>query len=49
MAGLHRAAEGGPGAARGVAEFRFAEPSAPAPCELGEAVGELARYAHDAA
>jgi hypothetical protein len=49
VAGLHRAAKGGAGAARAVAEFRSAEPSAPAPWELGEAAGELARYAHGAA
>jgi hypothetical protein len=49
VAGLHRAAEGGAGAARAVAEFRSVEPSAPAPWELGEAAGELAHYARDAA
>jgi hypothetical protein len=49
VAGLHHAAEGGAGAARAVVEFRSAEPSAPAPWELGAAVGELARFARDAA
>jgi hypothetical protein len=49
VAGLHRAAECGPSAARAVAEFCSAEPSAPAPWELGEVAGELARYARDAA
>jgi hypothetical protein len=48
-AGLHHAAEGGAGAARAVTEFRSAEPSAPAPWELGEAARELARYARGAA
>ena len=48
-AGLHHAGEGGADAARAVAEFRFAEPSAPAPWELEEVAGELARYARDAA
>jgi hypothetical protein len=49
VAGLHHATEGGAGAARAIAGFRFAEPSAPASWELGEVVGELARYARDAA
>jgi hypothetical protein len=49
VAGLHRATEGGAGAARAITEFRSAEPSAPAPWELGEVVGELARSTHDAA
>jgi hypothetical protein len=49
VAGLHHAAEGGAGAARAVAEFRSAKPSAPPPWELGEVAGELARYARDAA
>jgi hypothetical protein len=49
VAGLHRAAKSGAGAARAVAEFRSAEPSAPAPWELEEVGGELARYARDAA
>jgi hypothetical protein len=48
-AGLHHAAKGGAGAARAVAEFRSAEPSAPAPWELEEVAGELARSARDAA
>jgi hypothetical protein len=48
-AGLHRAAEGGAGAARAVAESCSAELSAPASWELGEAVGVLARYARGAA
>jgi hypothetical protein len=47
-AGLHHAAEGGANAARAVAEFCFPEPSAPVPWELGEAAGELARYARGA-
>jgi hypothetical protein len=49
VAGLHHAAEGGAGAVRAIAEFRSAEPLAPAPWELEEVVGELARYARDAA
>jgi hypothetical protein len=49
VAGLHRVAEGGAGTARVVAEFCSTEPSAPAPWELEEVVGELARYARDAA
>ena len=49
MAGLHRAAKGGAGAARAVTEFRSAEPSAPAQWELEEVAGELARSARDAA
>jgi hypothetical protein len=49
VAGLYHTAEGGAGAARAVAEFRSAEPSAPPPWELEEVAGELARYAHDAA
>jgi hypothetical protein len=49
VAGLHRAAEGGAGATRVVAEFCSAEPSAPAPWELKEVAGELAHYARDAA
>jgi hypothetical protein len=48
-AGLHHAAEGGAGATRAVAEFRSAEPSAPAPWELEEVAVELARFAHDVA
>jgi hypothetical protein len=48
-AGLHHAAEGGAGAARAIAGFRSAEPSAPAPWELEEVAGELARSARDAA
>jgi hypothetical protein len=47
--GLHHAAEGGASAARAVAEFCSAEPSAPAPWELEEVAGELARSARDAA
>jgi hypothetical protein len=46
--GLHHAAKDGAGAARAIAEFRSAEPSAPAPWELEEVAGELARSAHDA-
>jgi hypothetical protein len=49
VASLHRAAEGGADAVRAITEFRSAEPSAPAPWELGEVAGELARYAHDTA
>jgi hypothetical protein len=49
VAGLHRAPEGGAGAARAIAEFRSAKPSAPAPWELEEVAGELARSARDAA
>jgi hypothetical protein len=49
VAGLHHTAKGGAGTAKGVAEFRSAEPSAPAPWELEEVAGELARYACDAA
>jgi hypothetical protein len=48
-AGLHHIAEGGAGAAKAVVEFHSAEPSAPAPWELGEVAGELARSTHDAA
>ena len=48
-AGLHHTAEGGPGATIAVAEFHFAEPSAPARWELEEVAGELARSTHDAA
>ena len=48
-AGLHRAAEGGAGAAKVVIEFHSAQPSAPAPWELEEVAGELARSARDAA
>jgi hypothetical protein len=47
-ASLHHAAEGGAGAARAVAEFRSVEPSAPAPWEIEEVAGELARSARDA-
>jgi hypothetical protein len=47
--GLHHTAEGGAGAAKAVAEFRSAKPSAPAPWELEEVAGELARFARDAA
>jgi hypothetical protein len=47
--GLHHAAEGGASAARAVTEFCSAEPSAPAPWELEEVAGELARSAGDAA
>jgi hypothetical protein len=49
VAGLHYTAEGGAGAAKPIAESRSAGPSALAPWELGEAAGELARYARDAA
>ncbi len=49
MAGLHRAAEGGAGAARAVAESHSAGPSAPALWELEEVAGELAHFARDAA
>jgi hypothetical protein len=49
MASLHRAAEGGAGAARVVAEFRSTEPSASAPWELEEMARELARSARDVA
>jgi hypothetical protein len=48
-AGLHHTAEGGAGAAKAITESRSTGPSAPAPWELGEAAGELARYARDAA
>jgi hypothetical protein len=48
-AGLHHAAKGGAGTARAVAESCSAGPSAPALWELEEMVGELARYARDAA
>jgi hypothetical protein len=41
MAGLHHAAEGGAGATRAITKFRSAEPSAPAPWELEEVVGNL--------
>jgi hypothetical protein len=49
MAGLHHTAEGGAGAVKAVAEFHSAEPSAPAPWELEEVAGELARSTHDTA
>jgi hypothetical protein len=49
VAGLHRAAEGGAGAARAIVEFCSAKPLAPAPWELEEVAGELARSARDAA
>jgi hypothetical protein len=45
MAGLHHTAQGGASAARAVAESRSARPSAPAPWELEEVAGELARFA----
>jgi hypothetical protein len=48
-AGLHHTADGGAGATRAVAESRSAGPAAPAPWELEEVAGELARYARDAA
>jgi hypothetical protein len=48
-AGLHHVAEGGAGAARVVAEFHSAGPSAPALWELEEVAGEPARFARDAA
>jgi len=48
-AGLHHDAEGGAGATIAIAEFCSAEPSAPAPWELEEVAGELARFARDAA
>jgi hypothetical protein len=47
VAGLHHAAQGGASAARAIAEFRSAEPSAPAPWELEEVARELACSAHD--
>jgi hypothetical protein len=47
-AGLHHTAEGGASAARAVAEFCSARPSAPTTWELEEVAGELARYARDA-
>jgi hypothetical protein len=49
-AGVHHAAKGGAGAgaARAIVEFRSAEPSVPAPWELGEVAGELANFARDA-
>jgi hypothetical protein len=49
VGGLHHAAEGGAGAARAVAEFRSAEPSAPVPWELEEVAGEFALSARDTA
>ena len=48
-ASLHHTAEGGAGAAKAVAEFRSAEPSAPALWELEEVAEELARFARVAA
>jgi hypothetical protein len=47
--GLHHAAEGGADVATAVAKSRSAEPLAPAPWELEELAGELARFARDAA
>jgi hypothetical protein len=49
VAGLHHTAEGGASAAKAVVEFHSAKPSAPAPWELEEVAGELARSARDAA
>jgi hypothetical protein len=49
VVGLHHAAGDGAGAARAVAESHSARPLAPAPWELEEVAGELARFAHDAA
>jgi hypothetical protein len=49
VAGLHHTIEGGAGAAKDVAEFRSAGPSAPALWELEEVAGELGRYARDVA
>jgi hypothetical protein len=48
-AGLHHVAEGWAGAARAVAESHSTGSLAPALWELEEVVGELARYACDAA
>jgi hypothetical protein len=49
VAGLHHTTEGGASAAKAVAEFHSAEPSAPAPWVLEEVAGELARSTRDAA
>jgi hypothetical protein len=49
VAGLHHTAEGGASAAKAVAESHSARPSTPALWELEEVVGELARFARDAA
>jgi hypothetical protein len=49
VTGLHRSAEGAAGATIAVVESHSAEPSAPAPWELEEMAGELARSASDAA
>jgi hypothetical protein len=46
---LHHTAEGGAGTAKVIVEFHFAEPSAPAPWELEEVAGEVARSARDTA
>jgi hypothetical protein len=48
-ASLHHTAEGGVVAAIAVAESHSTEPLAPAPWELEEVAGELARSARDAA
>jgi hypothetical protein len=48
-AGLHHIAEGGADAAIAATKSHSAEPSTPAPWELEEVAGELARSAHDAA
>ena len=48
-AGLHHTAEGGAGATIAAAESHSTEPLAPAPWELEEVAGELARSARDAA
>ena len=48
-AGLHHTTEGGAGAAIAAAESHSTKPSAPAPWELEEVAGELARSARDAA
>jgi hypothetical protein len=49
VAGLHHTSEGGAGAVIAVVESHFAEPLAPAPWELEEVTGKLARSACDAA
>jgi hypothetical protein len=49
VAGLHHTAEGGAGAPIAVTEFHSVGPSAPAPWELVDVVGELARSSRDAA
>jgi hypothetical protein len=47
VAALHQTAEGRAGVAPAAAGFHYVEPLIPASLELGEVVGELARFVHD--